>query len=561
MSGISRKDFLKLSGAGLAGMVLPNAVSAELQDQPAAGTLTEADIRACLKAANLSFADDELKAILDATEDNRKAWPALRIAAEGMSWPGCNYRLGFPVDPATVRFAHSVVTRKVDTKRPEKDEDIAFLSVVELGHLIKTKQVTSVELTNLCLTRLKKYAPKLRCVINLTEDRAMREAKNADESLARGEYKGPLHGIPYGVKDLFYATGAPTTWGCETYKDRVGVGDADIVNLLTEAGAVLVAKLSLGALAMGDVWWQGRTESPWDPKVGSSGSSAGSASAVAAGLVPFAIGTETNGSIISPAHNCRVTGLRPTFGTISRSGAMALCWSLDKVGPICRDAEDTAVVYSVIKQMTGNDPSQSMTGINYQSKKDLKGMTVGYLVANDEALEKPIDLTGKPWLKPVSELGAAIKPITLPAYPAAMDAILTAECAAAFEEFTRSPEIQDLEKYSSWPDYFRAGRLVPAVEYIQADRYRRHLASLYAEQLETVDFVLADDRVYQRIYGLNLTGYPQILIPWGVDDRGRAMSCSLIGRIYSEDVLTSAAYAIQQKMGFHHLRPDMSQWA
>lgn len=561
MSGISRKDFLKISGAGLAGMVLPGSVSAELQDQPAPGILTEADIRACLKAANLSFADDELQAILEATEDNRKAWPALRKAAEGMSWPGCNYRLGFPVDPATVRYAHSVVTRKVDTKRPEKDEDIAFLSVVELGHLIKTKQISSVELTKFFLDRLKKYSPKLKNVVNFTEERAMTDAKSADEQLSRGVYLGPLHGIPYGAKDLFDAVGTPTTWGCETFKDRMSSGDADIVTLLRAAGAVLIAKLSMGALAMGDVWWKGRTESPWDPKIGSSGSSAGSASAVAAGLVPFAIGTETNGSIVSPSHNCRVTGLRPTFGTVSRSGAMALCWSLDKVGPICRDAEDTAVVYSVIKQMTGNDPSQSMTGINYQSKKDLKGMTVGYLVANDEALEKPIDLASKPWLKAVSDLGAAIKPITLPAYPAAMDAILTAECAAAFEEFTRSPEIQDLEKYSSWPDYFRAGRLVPAVEYIQADRYRRHLAMLYQEQQSTVDFVLADDRVYQRIYGLNLTGCPQILIPWGVDDRGRAMSCSLIGRPYSEDVLTSAAYAIQQKMGFHKLRPDMSQWA
>ncbi|QYK54078.1 MAG: amidase [Fimbriimonadaceae bacterium] len=561
MSGISRKEFLKISGAGLAGMVLPGAVGAEFQDQPATGSLTIEDIKTALKVANLTFEDDELKAVLASAEESRTSYPALRKAASGMNWPGCNYRLGMPTDEAAARYAHSVTTREVGLKRPDKDEDLAFLSVVELGYLIKTKQISSVDLTKIYIARLKKYGPKLRNVINLTEERAMTDAESADEQLSRGVYLGPLHGIPYGAKDLFDAVGYPTTWGCETFKDRMSNGDADIVTLLRAAGAVLVAKLSMGALAMGDVWWKGRTESPWDARVGSSGSSAGSASAVAAGLVPFAIGTETNGSIISPSHNCRVTGLRPTFGTISRMGAMALCWSLDKIGPICRDAEDCAVVYSALNHMTGHDPSQTMSGILYKSRKDLKGMNVGYLVATDEAVQKPVDLESKRWLKAVSELGAAIKPITLPAYPDAMEAILVAECSAAFEEFTRSPEIQDLEKYSTWPNTFRSGRLIPAVEYIQADRYRRHLAMLYQEQLETVDFVLADDRVYQRIYGLNLTGCPQILIPWGVDDRGRAMSCSLIGRPYSEDVLTSAAYAIQQKMGFHKLRPDMSQWA
>lgn len=560
MPELSRKDFLKLSGVGIASLVLPGVSSANPSDQNAAAELTESDIKTALKVINLSFAEDELKAILETVQENSKGWPELRTESENMDWPGCNYRLNLPADPATVRYAHSVVTRLVDVKRPESDEDLAFLSVVELGHLIKTKQVTSVELTEFFLSRLRKYSGKLRCVINLTEERALADAKAADEALGRGEYLGPLHGIPYGAKDLFDAIGAPTTWGCETFKDRVAEKDADVIRLLREAGAVLVAKLSLGALAMGDVWWKGRTESPWDARVGSSGSSAGSASAVAAGLVPFALGTETNGSIISPSHNCRVTGLRPTFGTVSRQGAMALCWSLDKVGPICRDAEDCAVVFSVIKAMTGNDPSQSMTGIRYQSSSDLKGLTIGYLVSDNESLSNPVNLDSKPWLKAVSELGATIRPITLPEYPAAMEAILLAECAASFESFTRSPEIQELEKYSTWPNYFRAGRLIPAVEYIQADRYRRHLADVYQVRLDEVDFVLADDRVYSRIYGLNLVGCPQLLIPWGVDERGRALSCSLIGRHYSEATLTSAAYAIQQKMGYHHLRPQMDKW-
>lgn len=545
---------------GIAGAVLPGASFADFGQVAAPTEVTEEQIKVALKLANLSFADEEVKEMVGSVKGFGAMWPTLREVSKDAGFMGMNYR----VVPDTIGPRQSskrtMMLTPPQVQRPESDEDLAFMSVMELSALLRSKKVTSVELTTIYLNRLKKYGPKLRCVVNLCEERALKQAALADEKLqGRIHTVGLLCGIPFGVKDLFDAKGYPTTWGIRTRKDHIAEEDSDVVRLLERAGAVLVAKLSLGALAMGDVWFEGRTESPWDARIGSSGSSAGSGSAVAAGLVPFAIGTETNGSLVSPAHNCRVTTLRPTFGSVSRDKAMALCWSLDKVGPLCRTAEDCALIFSVIASNTGRDPGQIERNFEY-SKVELSTLKWGYLVFKEEDVKSRIDDASRPWLKVLREMGIEPEPVYLPECPEGMDAILYAECAAAFESFTRSADIQDLEGYSSWPETFRSGRLIPAVEYIQADRYRVILAKIYGDIIGKFDVLLADDRLYPRIYGLNVTGIPQMLIPAGVDDRGRARSFSMVSPILQESKMLSAAHQLQEKMGFHKLRPDMKIW-
>ncbi|MBS1710133.1 MAG: amidase [Armatimonadetes bacterium] len=562
MPEFSRSEFLKLAGVGLAGMAVPfPALGDSVQSQAASGKATEEQIKTALKLANLSFNDDEVKEMVDSVNSFGEWWPPLREATSDAGFMGMAYRIyGGP--PAGMRPPQTTIYAVPRTvKRPQKDEDLAFMEIGDLTALIRSKQVTSTDLTKLYLARLKTYGPKLKCVVTLTEERALAKAAEIDKLIAEGRILGPLAGIPFGVKDLFDAQGTPSTWGIRTRRDHVATEDSDVVKLLDQAGAVLVAKLSLGALAMGDVWFEGRTESPWDKNIGSSGSSAGSGSAVAAGLVAFAIGTETNGSIVSPSHNCRVTGLRPSFGSISRAGAMALCWSLDKVGPICRTAEDCATVFAALCRNMGTDPSNIERDFIYRQTSKLDEFKWGYMVFREEDLEKPLDDANRPWLKVLREAGVDPTPFYMPEYPEAINAILFAECSAAFEEFTRSADIQDLESYSSWPETFRSGRLIPAVEYIQADRFRPILRDIYLEVLSPFEIVIADDRLYPRLIGLNATGIPQTLIPAGVDARGRARSFSLVSKPFEEGKMLAAAQALQNKLGFHKLRPDMSIWA
>ncbi|MFM9874553.1 MAG: amidase [Fimbriimonadaceae bacterium] len=559
MPDLSRSEFLKMTGVGIAGMVLPGSTFAEGAQDVAKVGVTEEQIKVALKLANLSFADDEVKEMVGSVKGFGENWPALRELTKDAGFMGMSYRV-WEADADGGIVDDGVIWSEVAVDLPKNEEDLAFMTVVELGTLYRAKKVTSVQLTEMYLRRLKKYGSKLKCVVNLTEERAMKQARDVDAAFAKGTYFGPLHGIPFGVKDLFDAEGYPTTWGIGTRKDHMTEVDSDVVLLLEKAGGVLVAKLSLGALAMGDVWYEGRTESPWDKKIGSSGSSAGSGSAVAAGLVGFAIGTETNGSLVSPGHNCRVTALRPTFGSISRAGAMALCWSLDKVGPLCRTAEDCAVVFNALYDFTGNDPGQVRRGFSYAPDVQLEELSWAYLVYKKEDVEKPLSDLNRPWLKVLRDAGAEIKPVYLPEVPEALDAILLAECSAAFESFTRGPDIQELEGYSSWPETFRSGRLIPAVEYIQADRYRPMLAKLYREAISEFDVVMADDRLYPRIFGLNATGIPQMLVPAGVTEKGQARSFSLICSPFYEGTMLGAGYALQQKLGFHKLRPDMKIW-
>lgn len=446
----------------------------------------------------------------------------------------------------------SRVSAKSIVKTPKRsgmtDEDLAFSSVGELGALLRSRQVTSVELTEIYLKRIKQFGPKLECIITITEERALAAARKADAELTAGKDRGPLHGIPYGLKDLFAVKGTKTTWGAEPYRDQVLDYDAAVVEHLDAAGAVLVAKTTLGALAMGDVWYGGVTKNPWNLKQGSSGSSAGSASGMAAALFAFAIGTETLGSIVSPSVRCRVTGLRPTFGRISRHGAMALSYTMDKVGPICRYVEDCALVLAALAGADPRDPSSVDRPFLYPARSNKKVRVVGYLPSgnNDRAN----------WEKDEAVLALRAKgvEVKLATFKTKFDGLLTildAECGAAFDKLTRSPDIAKL-KNSSWPITFRGARFIPVVEYLSAQRAREVMMRAFEEEIAPYDAVLG-----QGTHGLlvhtNLTGHPQLVIPM------KDGTCrSLVGRLYREDQLLALGQIVESAAGGARLRPPLN---
>jgi Asp-tRNA(Asn)/Glu-tRNA(Gln) amidotransferase A subunit family amidase len=441
---------------------------------------------------------------------------------------------------------------------PAKFEDLAFYSIGELAELLRTRKLTSVQLTQFCLERLKKYGPVLECVITLTGDLALQQARQADEEIAAGNYRGSLHGIPYGIKDLFATKGYKTTWGAAPYQDQVIDMDATVVKKLEEAGAVLVAKLTLGALAWGDRWYGGKTRNPWDISQGSSGSSAGSASAVSAGLVPFAIGTETWGSIVSPSTVCGTTGLRPTFGRISRYGAMALSWSMDKIGPICRTVEDCAIVFKAIMGPDNLDPSVSDYPFTYQSEIDIKNLRIGY-VEKDFAADYPFKQNDSLTLAALRNLGATLIPIELPDLPVSdLSFILSAEAAAAFDELTRSNRDDLLVRQikNAWPNEFRQARLIPAVEYINANRIRYRLIQAMQKLMQDVDCYLAPSWQGDNLLLTNLTGHPCVVLPNGFRE-GTPTSITFNGRLYDEGTILALARAYQEAMEFHKQHPKM----
>jgi Asp-tRNA(Asn)/Glu-tRNA(Gln) amidotransferase A subunit family amidase len=436
-------------------------------------------------------------------------------------------------------------------------EDLAFCSIGELSELLRTRKITSTGLTRMYLERLRRFGPRLECVVTLTEDLALEQARRADEEIAAGKYRGPLHGIPYGAKDLFAVRGYPTTWGAAPFKDQVIDEDATVVRKLEEAGAVLVAKLTLGALAWGDVWYGGTTRNPWNPEQGSSGSSAGSASATAAGLVAFAIGTETWGSIVSPCTRCGATGLRPTYGRVSRTGAMALSWSMDKIGPICRSAKDCAIVLDAIRGSDGIDRTAVDRPFTYNSAIDLKRLKIGYVESLFEE-DYPQRGTDAAVLAVLRELGATLVPITLPAYPVeALSFILSAEAAAAFDDLTRSgrDDLMVRQIKNAWPNVLRAARFIPAVEYLQANRVRY----LVMEEMERlgVDLYVAPSFGGDNLLLTNLTGHPCVVVPNGFDDEGNPVSISFIGRLYDEGTLCAVAQAYQDATGFDEMHPPL----
>jgi len=523
--------------------------------------LTVQDIASASKISGLRFTLKERQMMLDDLEQNLENFKKMReISLENSVSPALLFNpLPSGYDLSAIRKTQVFVYDEPEEVRvPDNLEDLAFYPVTDLAWLIKNRRISSEFLTRLYLERLKKYGPKLHCLVTLTEDLALKQARQADRELAAGYYRGPLHGIPYGLKDLLAIKGYPTTWGSPIYKTQQLENDSTVFKKLTEAGAVLVAKLSLGELAWGDVWFGGMTRNPWDPKQGSSGSSAGSASATAAGLVAFAIGTETWGSIVSPSTRCGTSGLRPTFGRVSRYGAMALSWSMDKIGPIARSVEDLALIFREIIGPDGKDRTVFDLPFSYDGREDLKKIRVGYLkkafdqVRNNK--EKYLAV-----LDVLKSLGLELTEINLPELdPNIISFILNVEAAAAFDEITRKDldELMVRQGRNAWPNAFRQSRFVPAVEYLQANRLRTLLIEAMAEKLKEIDVYVAPS-AGPNLLLTNLTGHPTVVIPCGFDDTGHPLSISFIGNLFNEGQALRLAKAYQLATGYHLKHPDL----
>jgi Asp-tRNA(Asn)/Glu-tRNA(Gln) amidotransferase A subunit family amidase len=515
------------------------------------------DIYSASNIIGMEFTASEIDSMLKDLADNLEAYLAIReIGIANSIRPALIFEpMPFYDDKVACEELFRVSAADI-RGLPEDIEELAFWSVRDLAELIRSGKISSLQLTGMYLERLKKYGQQLECIITVTEELALEQARRADEEIAAGNYRGMLHGIPYGAKDLLSTRGTRTTWGARPYKDQIIDEDATVIKKLQDAGAVLVAKLTLGALAWGDVWYGGMTRNPWDLEQGSSGSSAGSASATAAGLVAFSIGTETWGSIVSPCTRCGVTGLRPTFGRVSRAGAMALSWSMDKIGPICRTVEDCAVVFNAIRGPDGKDPTVVDHPFCYDSGTDLGSLRIGYL-KNEFEKEYDYSVTDSVALDVLSAMGFTLIPIELPAlpiYPLAV--ILSAEAAAAFDELTRSGRDDMMVKQvrEAWPNVLRASRFIPAVEYIQANRIR-YMISRKMEELD-VDIYIAPS-FGENLLLTNLTGHPCVVLPNGFDDEGHPVSISFIGRLFGEGVLLAFARAYQEETGFHGNHPPM----
>jgi Asp-tRNA(Asn)/Glu-tRNA(Gln) amidotransferase A subunit family amidase len=445
-----------------------------------------------------------------------------------------------------------------DVARPEDPQDLAWLPVTDLAALLRSGRVTSEELTRLALDRLREHGPRLECVVTLLEERALVRARQADRELAAGRWRGPLHGVPCGVKDLLAMPGGPTTWGATPFRDQVRPELATVVARLDTAGAVVVAKLTLGALAWGDVWFGGLTRNPWNLEQGSSGSSAGSASAVAAGLLPFAIGSETLGSIVSPSTLCGTNGLRPTFGRVSRHGAMALSWSMDKLGPIARTAEDCAIVLHAIQGPDGRDPTVVAAPLAVRPDLDPSTLRVGYLADLFAQGEGPGADLDRAALDVLRAAGFDLIPIALPAREVSpLVAILTVEAAAAFQELTLSGRDDELVRQvrNAWPNVFRAAAFVPAVEYLQANRQRLLLMRDFAAIFAEVDVYVTPSFGGGGLLMTNLTGHPQLVLPNGFTEEGAPHSLSFVGGLYGEAELVAVARAYQDRTDWHRRRP------
>ncbi len=526
-------------------------------------TIAKNDIVSAAKLFDLKFTNKEVDTMYAGIKENITVYKNMHQTNLSNSIPMSNWQSpivpGLQINTKQNKIKWSF---NKNITLPTNRADLAFYSVADLSVLIKTKKISVLELTQFFIDRIKQYGDSLQCVISITESIALEQAKAADAELASGKYRGPLHGIPYGLKDLFAVNGTKTTWGAAPYKDQVIAEDAYVYNRLKEAGAILVAKFTLGSLAMGDYWFGGRTKNPWNLKTGSSGSSAGSASATVAGLVPFAIGTETWGSIISPSSTCGATGLRPTFGSISRTGAMALSWSLDKIGPICRSAEDAAIVFSLIHGTDGLDLSAMNTAFNYEPNAPIKKLKIGFAKNYFDQIR---DTSRNEWkvLAAFKEMGVELIPIEFPdtaVYKAnIMDVIISAESAAAFDGLTRLNIDDELTRQGpfDWPNNFRVSRLVPAVEYVNANRMRYLLQQKVHAALQGIDVLICPTRGSGNQSAItNLTGQPVVCTPTGFDKRsGLPTSISFIGNLYNEAAILLAAKYYQQVTDWETIHP------
>lgn len=615
---LDRRRFLSTcSGFGLGATLFPGALLAIAEDKPAI-TIDMIDKAAAI--AGVTIPEDDRQTMLDTLNNRVKGYDDI-----------FKLHIANSVAPALV-FDPVLATTKFDTEKrpiiiseapaiaasgvPKNLEDLCFASARHLGELVRTKKVSSVALTEMYLGRLKRYDSLLHFVITFTEDRAIAQANEADRDIAAGKYRSPLHGLPWGGKDLLAVAGYPTTWGAGGFETQKFDEDATVVKRLDAAGAVLVAKLSLGALAMDDRWFRGKTRNPWNPAQGSSGSSAGSSSATAAGCVAFSIGSETLGSISSPSTRCGCTGLRPTFGFVPRTGAMALSWSMDKLGPICRSVEDCAMVLHAIYGPDGADRSVKHAAFNWDAHLDWKKLRIGYLKTDfdppheqqpEVPAEKPqAELSVEEKKKQeeqkarrerfraraaydrryndaaiakLAQMGVNLIPVEIPKFPfGAMTSLLEAEAAAAFDDLTRTGRDKLLTEQGpdDWPNAFRTARFIPAVEYIQANRARMLLMEAVAKAFEGFDVIVAPTNGAQLVV-TNLTGHPAVILPNGFrgDDAppaikndkgeiegdyggpGTPVSLTFLGQLYGEQKMLAFARAYQQANEFHTQHPKL----
>lgn len=580
----TRRRFMAyFSSAGLATTLLPGVLWARMQEEQAK-RITAGMLEDALAIAGLEFTEEERAQLVNGLNQNLERYENIRkLRLEDLAPP-----LYFsPLVPGT-RLDRAVkpmrVSRVPAQRRPADLEQLAFAPVSHLAQLLRTRQITSLELTRMYLDRLKRYNATLNCVVTFTENLAVAQAQQADQEIAAGRYRGALHGIPWGCKDIIAVPGYPTTWGSDAFKTQVLDTEATVVRLLREAGAVLVAKLTTGELAAGDRWFGGRTNSPWDPRDGSSGSSAGPASATAAGLVAFGIGTETSGSILSPSTACGVTGLRPTFGRVSRHGCMTLSWSQDRIGPLCRAAEDCALVFHAIAKTDEQDLSVIDLPFNWDAALDVRKLRVGYFrpgfdEPNRDAEWKKND---QQTLEVLRALGVTLEPFDLSPLPTMLvggsGGILGAESAASFDEFLRSGRTAQLTNKSR-ANGFRQNRLIPAVEYLQAQRARALLMRQFAAIVSRFDVYVAPympvrstgseaastpatpprqqtpSVIRDHFQVANVCGYPAVSVPNGFTADGRPTSITFLGRLYNEAQILALAKAYQDQAGWHKRQP------
>ncbi|MHC5112793.1 MAG: amidase [Planctomycetota bacterium] len=562
-----RRSFLVAGGLAAAGTVLPasSSVSATPKPEPpdppaepgpAEDPITATTIEEAEKLAAVRYTPDERELIVDDIGDSvgrirrRREFPLPNELA-----PQQVFRPDEPEPslhpPAPIPAARRSV--------PAADEDIAFAPLTDLSAWIRDGRLRSMRLTEIYLDRLARHGDRLECVVTRTDDLARRQALRADAEIRDGRWRGPLHGIPWGAKDLLDTAGIRTTWGATPYRERVPDRDAAVVEMLDEAGAVLVAKLTLGALAYGDIWFDGKTRNPFNVEQGSSGSSAGSAAATAAGLVGFSIGTETLGSIVSPCMRCGTTGLRPTFSRVSRRGAMALCWSLDKIGPICRTVEDCAHVLRAITRHDPADPSSTSTPFTFDPRRGVHDVRLGY---NPDWFRG--DAAGdhdRRALDAARAAGMKLVEIDLPEWP--YDALLTillVEAAAAFEELTLDGRDDDLvwQEPQAWPNTFRSARFIPAIEYVQAERFRRRVAEMMAERFEKVDAIISPSYAASLLLITNCTGHPSLTLRTGFADDGTPRATTINGRLFDEGTLCAIGMAIERELGVWDRRPELA---
>ncbi len=519
------------------------------------------DIKSSQKLIGIEFSEEKIDTLYEYLEKNSKGYDSLRkYSLDKSVFPALFF------DPTPKNFAFPkakdtliswYIPEGIDI--PDSLNQLAFYTIPELASLIKNKKISSLKLTEFFLDRLKKYGPALECTITITEELALAQAKKLDAELANGHYRGILHGIPYGVKDLMSVNGYPTTWGSEPYKNQQIEETATVVERLQVAGGVLVAKLVSGALARGDVWFGGKTRNPWDIEEGASGSSAGSGSATSAGLVPFALGTETLGSITSPSSVNGITGLRPTYGRVSRHGVMSLSWSMDKVGPMCRNAEDCAIVFSIIQGKDSLDRTTSTVPFNYNPALDFKTFKVAYLKDDIEKDTTEGKENLEEALKTLKKLGIDPTPVSLPTEMPydGFDIILRSESGAFFDELVLSGKVDSMveQDKKSRANSLRQSRFIPAVEYLQANRHRQVLIEQMHQILKDYDILISPSFGNKQLLITNLTGHPVIAVPTGLDEENHPTSVTFVGNLYDEEKILLFAKGFQDATEFDEMHP------